>query len=208
MPINYQDGKIYKLTGGGLTYYGSTCQSLCKRLANHRGVKKHFDNGKTTEKVSSFQVLEMPDCDICLVENYPCNSKEELHMRERWYIENNECINKHLPIRTQFEKENHDKIRGQTENRKQWKQDYEMTPQRKKWVSEYEATEKRKAAKKIANAKYEEKNKGRHQTDEYKERRRLYQQTDEYKERRKLYHAARYARKKKERAEAAVNVDV
>lgn len=99
---NYQLAKIYKITGNGLTYYGSTCQPLCKRLAKHKAHKKQYEQGKKN-KYSSFEILNAIDCNICLVELYPCNSREELLMRERFYIENNDCVNKLCPIRTQEE---------------------------------------------------------------------------------------------------------
>jgi hypothetical protein len=38
-----------------------------------------------------------------LVEKFPCESKDELHARERYYIENNECVNKYIPNRTNAE---------------------------------------------------------------------------------------------------------
>jgi hypothetical protein len=111
--MDYVNGKIYKITGSGLTYYGSTTQALSKRLYHH---KLHL-------KCSSKQIIELGNYDICLVELFPCKTKEELHMRERFYIENNDCINKYSPIRTQIEiKEqktqyridNADKIKEQT----------------------------------------------------------------------------------------------
>jgi hypothetical protein len=53
--------------------------------------------------LSAFQVLENEDYDIILEEKYPCNSKEELHKRERYYIDNNLCVNKYIPTRTNQE---------------------------------------------------------------------------------------------------------
>ena len=44
------------------------------------------------------------DYAIVLIENYPCNNKEELHRRERYHIESNECINKRIPTRTPKER--------------------------------------------------------------------------------------------------------
>ena len=38
-----------------------------------------------------------------LLENYPCNNKYELETRERYHIENNECINRMIPTRTSKE---------------------------------------------------------------------------------------------------------
>jgi hypothetical protein len=89
--VNYQDGRIYKLVGSGLTYYGSTTQNLAVRKAGHK---------RQNNKCKSRILFENGEVDIVLVEKYPCNSKEELHSRERWYIENNECINKQIPTRT------------------------------------------------------------------------------------------------------------
>jgi hypothetical protein len=45
-------------------------------------------------------VMENDDYDILLLEIYPCNWKDELHTRERYYIQNNECVNKSIPLRT------------------------------------------------------------------------------------------------------------
>ena len=39
-----------------------------------------------------------------IIEKYPCDTKKELLSRERYYIENNKCVNKLLPIVTQDEK--------------------------------------------------------------------------------------------------------
>ena len=121
---DYQLAKIYKITGNGLTYYGSTCQALSKRLAKHKDDKRVYNQGNLNNKMSSFEILDAIDCNICLVELYPCNSREELLMRERFYIENNECVNKVCPIRT-------------TEELKQKKKEekklyYERHPEKKK----------------------------------------------------------------------------
>jgi hypothetical protein len=53
--------------------------------------------------VSSYKLFEdygINNIDIILVENYPCNNKYELEAKERWYIENNDSINKNIPTRT------------------------------------------------------------------------------------------------------------
>ena len=88
----YENGKIYKLTGSnGLVYYGSTIISLNRRLSNHKS-KNNVCSSKSLENMK-----------IELVENYPCNCKRELETRERWFIENNECINNKVPVRTKEE---------------------------------------------------------------------------------------------------------
>ena len=97
----YARGKIYKIVGGGLTYYGSTCEkTLAMRLGKHRASYNFFKSGKGNN-MSTYKIFDIcNDYDIILVENSPCNSKDELHARERFYIENNECVNKYIPNRT------------------------------------------------------------------------------------------------------------
>jgi hypothetical protein len=41
--------------------------------------------------------------EIYLIENYPCNSKQELCKRERHYVETIDCVNKYIPSRTKKE---------------------------------------------------------------------------------------------------------
>ena len=97
---DYQNGKIYKITGGGLTYIGSTTQPLSKRMTAHR---KEYKKHKTTghhKTLTSFQFLDFPDYVITSVEDYPCERKEQLFMRERYFIENMECVNKAIPYRS------------------------------------------------------------------------------------------------------------
>ena len=93
--VNYQEAKIYKIINDempGKVYYGSTCNTFAKRLKQHK-----CDN--CTSKV----LFEYGKPQMILVEKYPCNDKMELTQRERFYIENNECINKHIPGRTKSE---------------------------------------------------------------------------------------------------------
>lgn len=103
MPINYQLGKIYKITSGDLTYIGSTCEpTLAKRLANHVRDYKRWKVGKI-RFVTSYTLIEIGQYEITLLELCPCNSKDELSARERFYIENTVCVNKYIPGRTQQE---------------------------------------------------------------------------------------------------------
>jgi hypothetical protein len=100
---NYRQGKIYKIVCNttGLTYYGSTCEpTLARRLANHKTSYKCWKIGKKKGNVKSFGLLENDNYVIVLVELFPCDRKMELHQRERYYIENNDCVNKNIPTRT------------------------------------------------------------------------------------------------------------
>jgi len=95
----YQNGKIYKLIGNNKIYIGSTINPLWKRKERHL-----YQFRKGLKNLTSFEILTDPNYTIELIENYLCNSKEELLKRERWYIENNECVNKLCPILTDEEK--------------------------------------------------------------------------------------------------------
>jgi hypothetical protein len=97
----------------GLVYVGSTCEpNLARRLQGHKGKYKLFLDGKTSF-MTSFKIFENNNYEIILIENLPCLSKDELHKRERFYIETIECVNKYIPGRKQKEYiiDNKDKIK-------------------------------------------------------------------------------------------------
>jgi hypothetical protein len=86
--VNYQDGKIYKITAGcNLPYIGSTITTLSRRFAKHKTDKKFYLNHQKTNKCASFDLLEYHDCKIELLELFPCESKRMLEMRERYWFD-------------------------------------------------------------------------------------------------------------------------
>ena len=114
---NYQLGKIYKIVDNtnGNIYIGSTSEPrLSRRLSKHVTNYKQYLNDNS-HFVTSFKIIENGNYDIVLIENCPCNSKDELHKRERYYIETIKCINKVIPQRTnkQYREDNKDKINQQ-----------------------------------------------------------------------------------------------
>jgi hypothetical protein len=114
---NYQQGKIYKITSGDLTYIGSTtAPTLAHRLAQHVRGYKQFQNGKSNN-VTSYQLIETGTYEITLIELCSCGTKDELTARERFHIENTVCVNKAIPGRTKKEgcKE------WYKDNKEQWK---------------------------------------------------------------------------------------
>ena len=95
--VNYQNGKIYKIVcnTSNKAYVGSTTtQLLCQRLAEHISLYKRFKNGEVITKISSFQVIEKGNYSIILLKVCPCNSKAELLMEERKFIDSLDCVNK------------------------------------------------------------------------------------------------------------------
>ena len=103
----YQNGKVYSIRSRSnvdLVYVGSTIQPLSKRFGEH----KHKSN-----KTSSKQIIDIGDAYIELIENYSCNSKEELCKREGEIMRSIECVNKNIAGRTnkQYYQDNFDKLK-------------------------------------------------------------------------------------------------
>lgn len=114
------EAKIYRITAGDKAYYGSTTRCLRQRLAEHKCYHK-----KGIIKCSSFDLFNLDNVKIELIEAFPYTSREQMLMRERYHIENNDCINKMRPIATKEEKTIqqaiYDKKRNSTEHRKNYK---------------------------------------------------------------------------------------
>ena len=129
MPIDYNNGKIYKIVSNNTNrqYIGSTCQKLNTRLSNHKNMNKLYKNGKTTH-CYSFDVIDDGNYKIELIEKYPCKSKKELTNREAYYILKLKCVNKQIPNRTykQWYDDNSDIIK------KKQKQYYQSN--KDKWI--------------------------------------------------------------------------
>ena len=102
----FQSGKIYKIVDNtsDMVYVGSTCKSLEQRLKEHESAKKSFNAGKFAF-TSSFNIINNNDYKIELVENYPCNNKQELNIREGQIIQklkndNLNIVNKYIAGQT------------------------------------------------------------------------------------------------------------
>ena len=100
---DYSKGKVYKLISDGTDdiYIGSTTQKLYKRLAVHKCTALTSKN----KYCSSNPLFEKGNVKIILIEDYPCERKEQLLARERHWIETLPNINAQIPGRTS--KENH-----------------------------------------------------------------------------------------------------
>jgi len=167
---DYQKGKIYKLwsPSKNLVYYGSTIETLSSRLSKHKYSYKTYNNDKK-KYCTSYLILECEDYKIELVEEYPCNNKDQLFKKEGEYIKANECINKNVSGRTKQEwtdenkekvdeykkkyiEENIDKVKEckknyEEKNREkinQKQKEYYNTEKRKQYMKEYYNTEERK----------------------------------------------------------------
>jgi hypothetical protein len=160
MEINkYQNGKIYKITGNGLTYYGSTCDSLENRLRQHKYSLVGY-NKRQKGYCTSYEVITDENCIIELVEEFPCETKKDLGKREKHYIKNNECVNKALPTRSDAEYYQDNKEKLNENMRKYYEQNKkkirehndkyrdEHVERHKEYQTEYRQSEKYKNYKK------------------------------------------------------------
>jgi len=117
---NYQNGKIYKLicSKTNRVYIGSTTTKLKYRKSQH------------TKSDNTCCSKDFINPEIYLIEDYPCNSKLELHSKEREYVENNDCVNRNIPCRTRKEWREANKVykkeynKEYHENNKERKKEY------------------------------------------------------------------------------------
>ena len=130
---NYQNGKIYKIVCNitGLVYIGSTTEKLSERLWGHVYDYNSYLDGKR-RCITSSKVLEGNNFQIELLEDYPCDTKIELHVSERYYTQKIDCVNKiknqglltelgkqayHKQYHIKYDSQNREKIR-EKQNRK------------------------------------------------------------------------------------------
>ena len=101
---NYQNGAIYSIRSYQTDdiYIGSTTIGLSARMAKHRDDYKHYLNGKSNY-MTSYEILQYPDSYIELIENYPCETKQDLNKREGHYIRSTDCVNRCIAGRTRAE---------------------------------------------------------------------------------------------------------
>lgn len=78
---NYAHGKIYRIDVGDEYYIGSTCLTLPQRFSNHRQ-----DRNRTSVFYQKVRAVGIENCRMTLVEEYPCNSREELSKREEYWV--------------------------------------------------------------------------------------------------------------------------
>ena len=78
----HRKGKIYKIvsTRTNRQYFGGTTKDKLEDVLGHTK--------------SLLKVMLGGECKIMLCELYPCNSRKELNERKKFYIDNNECMNK------------------------------------------------------------------------------------------------------------------
>ena len=85
-------GSIYKLSDGELNYYGST-NDLNKRFNEHKCKANKCSSNQLNKDALYIEVVEVVE------------DAKQLLIRERWFIDNNKCVNTRLPYLTTEEAE-------------------------------------------------------------------------------------------------------
>ena len=131
--VNYQLGKIYKIVCRitGEVYVGSTCEkTLARRLVDHRSACNRYLEKQEGSKFSSFQIIQRGNYYIELLENFPCDNRDELRKKERKWYDKTDCINHCRPYlfkeemrveRLIYDEINKERIR---EKQKQYKEEH------------------------------------------------------------------------------------
>ena len=93
MSEDYSKAKIYKIVNNNdnKIYVGSTIYPLSHRLGNHTR------SSNACSSAILFKENGVDNCEIILIENYPCSSREELNIREEYYRKKyiDFCVNKY-----------------------------------------------------------------------------------------------------------------
>lgn len=152
---NYQLGKIYRIeqkVGGGECYVGSTTKKyLAQRWNDHKQQYKQWQAGKI-RKISSFDLFDKYDaenCQIILIENHPCNTKDELRMREDHWIKNTpNCVNIQPAVADPENKKECTRRYRCTQKYRDHLKNYRQRDHVKQYQNEYAQSEKRKAYEK------------------------------------------------------------
>ena len=105
--MDYSKAKIYQIlnTVNNDVYIGSTCQSLSKRMAKHRGCRNaHYKSHyKLYIKMNELGVDKFY---IELIKESPCESVEQLRAIEGEYIRQMATLNARIEGRTQLQYRN------------------------------------------------------------------------------------------------------
>lgn len=164
--MDYSKGKIYiiKNNANDLCYVGSTCQSIENRFCKHKSCvntlsKNHYP------LYQAMRDLGKQSFYVELVEDYPCNSKQELNAREGHWIRQlntyNNGYNRRIEKRTDKERyqdvkdteEFKDKQRNYVERNKEAIKQYKA-----EWHEKNKDREEYKAKKRDSDANFRKNN--------------------------------------------------
>lgn len=111
--VDYSKGKIYQIICNltGEVYIGSCANTLELRLRGH----------KNSKSCTSRKIIDRGNYKIELIEDYPCQTDEQLRIRERFHYDRIENINKNRPYITRQEMRlfNYERVRAYNNSHKE-----------------------------------------------------------------------------------------
>ena len=148
--VNYALGKIYKLVNNvdDEIYVGSTCNHLRIRKQQHKS-KAKTEPRKVHHHLNS---VGWDNVKIILIETYECKNKDELHKRERYWIDElKSSLNKSIPTRTQAEwrEDNKDILAAKSKIYCENNKDY-LNNMNRVWMNEHYTNKPENKLRKIA----------------------------------------------------------
>ena len=166
---DFSKAKLYKLVSNisSDVYIGSCLVDLSKRLYGHKS--------KSNNTVSKSMFINDAIITIVLIEDYPCDNKNQLKARELHYITTINCINVNKPFITDVNVVNGDK--------KEWQKLYRET--HKEQIAQYNETHKEHIAQYKETHKEQKALYNKQYNETHKEQRAQYKET--HKEQKALY---------------------
>ena len=121
----FKNGKIYIIYSliSSKVYFGSTTRTINKRFKEHISYYNGYKQGKNkycNSTCDMFDDLDVNNCNIKLIKNYPCDSRKALEKEEgKFIVSSKNCYNKYVAGRTdkEYRAEN-------AEKNKQYKKTY------------------------------------------------------------------------------------
>jgi len=194
--MDYKNGKIYSIRSyqTDKIYIGSTTQPLSKRLYHHKTHYKKYLNGKSPF-ITSYDILQYEDAYIELLEEYPCENREQLCKREGELIRGGNCVNKRIEARTKQEyyEQNKDKLLQQGKEYQEQNKD-----KIKEYIKEYQEQNKDKILQQKKEYYQQNKDKILQKGKEYREQNK--EKINEYQKEYREQNRDKILQKQKERA--------
>ena len=159
--VNYSNSKIYKLVNNvdDEIYIGSTVNPLFKRKYEHkREIKMH----PQLLKSQHFLKVGWENVQIILIEEFPCDNREQLLKRERFWIDElRPSLNRNKPYISTEEK---------NEREKNYKKEYHQRNDVKSRRQEYQKEYRKQDYVKLKMKEYKQRRDVKIRAKEYRER--------------------------------------
>ena len=157
---DYSQGKIYMIKSKNTkdVYIGSTKYTLEERFYTHMMTYYKWLRTKK-EYCTSFEIIKYGEPYIELLEDYPCETKNELELKEGEYQRMIECVNQRVVGRTEEEKKEYIKNYYKEYHKNNEKKDKEYRNKNKERKKEYDKEYNKKYRNYKKDSNYNERKK-------------------------------------------------